>query len=332
MEIPQLSCTYPMRKSPHYDAIKDEFHEWFLSYVPFEDARRKNKVRATDYPYLAAVCWPASDRRRLWDIASLAGAFTERDGEYDSKRYGASLAQLRASAADTRARYVAVTDRRWGPLFTDIWQSFAEYVSAPQMARFAEVMATFLDGCIAFDERLMTDGAFTDVEDYLDARYLPLGQLIDHVMVEISLGIDLGEVLDEPALQAVVQADVERVAVYQDILSLRKDLSEGEDAENIVLVIARSRGCPLPEAIAEAIRVHDEKMARFDHLAERLAATSLGKQREVCLFVEGLRNFTAGLVEWTLYSARYTLEDNSRWHAQSDRRARSLTLDEGRSS
>src|SRR5262249_17451369 len=163
----------------------------------------KKKVRATDYPYLAAVCWPASDRRRLWDIAALACALTERDSEFDAERYGASLAKLRASAIDTRAHYASVTEPRWGPLFADIWHRFAEHVSARQMARFGEVIAAFLDGCVTYDERLMTHGAFTSVEDYLEARYLPLGQLPDHTMVEVSLGIDISDVLDEPALAAV---------------------------------------------------------------------------------------------------------------------------------
>jgi hypothetical protein len=322
LEIPRLTCPYPLWKSPHCDGIRDRFHEWFLSYAPFEGERRKKKVRATDYPYLAAVCWPASDRRRLWDIAALAGAFTERDSEYDAQRYGASRGKLSASAADVRAHFTTVTEPRWGPLFTDIWCRLAEHVPAPQLARFAEVTAAFLDGCIAYDEMLVRDGLFTHVEEYLDARYVPLGQLIDHMMVEISLGIDLGGVLAEPALQAVVRADVERVAVYQDILSLRKDLAEGEDAENIVLVIARSRNCPLPAAMAAACAVYDEKMARFDHLADRLAATPLGRRPDVRLFVAALRNFTAGLIEWTLYSARYTLRDASPWQARSHSIAR----------
>jgi len=317
MERPHLRCRYPMRMSPHYDEIGDGFHEWFLSYGPFGDQHRKARVRATDYPYLAAVCWPASDRRRLWDIAAMAGAFTERDGEYDAQRYGASQANLRASAADMRGHYTTVTEKRWGPLFTDIWHRFAEYVSAAQMARFAAVMATFLDGCIAYDQLLVAGDTFTCVEEYLAARYLPLGQLIDHVMIEISLGVDLADVLDEPAVRDVVRADVERVAVYQDILSLHKDLAEGEDAENIVLVIARADNCALPRAIAAARAIHNEKMARFDRLAERLGSTPLGREPDVARFVEGLRDFTAGLIQWTRHSARYTLAEASRWHIPS---------------
>jgi hypothetical protein len=317
MDIPRLTCAYPMRKSPDYEKLeKDRFHEWILSYAPFADERRRKKARATDYPYLTAVCWPACDARRLWDVSALVTVFNERDDEYDAERYGASLDKLRQSAVDVRAHYASVTEPRWGHLLADIWGSFAKYVPAPQMARFSQVVGSFLDGCIAYDEWLIEKGAFTRVEDYLEARYQPLGQLIDHVLVELSLGIDIGEVLEEPALAAVVRADVERVAVIQDILSLRKDLALGEDAENVVLVIARSRACPVSLALAEACGLYEEKMARFDALAEELTATSLGRERDVGLFVEGLRNFVAGLIEWTLHSARYTLKDKSGWHTQ----------------
>src|SRR5262249_41083183 len=141
MEMPRLSCSYPLRKSPHYESIKDEFHEWILSYGPFEDEQRKKKVTATDYPYLATVCWRACNRRRLWDIAALACALTERDSEYDAARHGASLGGFRASAADTRAHYRVVTEPRWGPLFADVWQSLSEYVPVRQMSRLADVVA-----------------------------------------------------------------------------------------------------------------------------------------------------------------------------------------------
>jgi hypothetical protein len=285
--------------------------------MPFDDERRLRKVEATDYLYLAAVCWPASDPRRLWDIAAFAGTFTERDSEFDADRYGGSQAALRASVADVRCQYDTVTEPRWGPLVAEIWQRNSEYLPPGQLDRQAQVVADFLEGCIAYDERLGTGGPLADVDEYLAARFLPLGQLVDHMAVEASLGIDLGDVIDEPALQAVIRADVERVAVYQDILSLRKDLALGEDAENIVFVIARAERCPLDKAVQAACRWYDDKMAHFDAQAARLADTALGRRPDVAQFVDGLRDFTAGLIEWTKYSARYTLKDASRWQYES---------------
>jgi hypothetical protein len=58
-------------------------------------------------------------------------------------------------------------------------------------------------------------------------------------------------------------------------------------------------------------------MARFDRLAERLGSTPLGREPDVARFVEGLRDFTAGLIQWTRHSARYTLAEASRWHIPS---------------
>ncbi|MCC2275494.1 hypothetical protein LKL35_08670 [Streptomyces sp. ET3-23] len=308
--MPALDFRYPVKLSLHYRPEPEDFYDWFFSYGLFND-RRQRKIRAKDYPYLAAAGWPASDRQCLRNITAISAALLERDDEWDGRRYGASIPLMQASLTDVLDPDRPPTETRWGPILTDIWRGFAEHVPPRQLRRFRHEVADYIRGCIAYDARLCEHGPFTTVDDYLAAREMPLGQYIDHIMVEISAGIDLGDVLDDPALQALKRADKDRVLLWQDYLSLKKEMADGEPDGNLVIVIARARHCTLQEAADTVRHQFEQSMNEFDRQVDQLKATPLGRRQDVRRFIEGLNNMTAGAGNWTTRSARYTLKDTS---------------------
>lgn len=311
--MPSLSFRYPVKVSPHHRrAQTEEFHDWLFSYGLFDDQQHK-KIKVKDYPYLAAAGWPASDPQCLWDIAAMCAALIERDDEWDGQRHGASTPPMQASLNDVLVPDQPPTETRWGPIFNDIWRGFAQHVPPCQLHRFRHVVADFLRGCMAYDAHLCWHGPFTDVEDYLAARDVPLGQYVDHVMVEISAGIDLEDALDDPALQRIKQSDNARVLLWQDYLSLQKELATGEHDENIVIVISRSRHCSLQEAVGIAHSMFEQRMIQFEKQVDHLSSTPLGRRQDVRRFIEGLNNFTSGAGDWTARSGRYTLKDTCPW-------------------
>ncbi|SDY97107.1 hypothetical protein SAMN05421504_10862 [Amycolatopsis xylanica] len=312
LEIPDLDRRYPLRRSPHYEAVADEFHAWFLDQGLFTTEKQRKAFVAKDYPYLVSIAWPACDRRTLWDFATLAAALSERDDEADAARAGASLGKLRASLADVQAHQSTSSERRWGPLLAKVWRSMLEYVSPQMMTRLADAISGYLEGCIAYDLKQIDGYRFGCVEDYLEIRRFTIAQRVDQVLTEISLGIDLGQARDDKLIKDLCDRDVERVIVYHDLLSLRKDLAEGE-TENIVLVIAGTEGCDLQEAVHRTCRLLDKKMDRYEESARKVRLSPLGWRDDVCLFVDGLNDFTSGLIEWATCSARYTMGETSQW-------------------
>lgn len=294
LTVPRIDRAYPVRQSPHYRDVVDDFHGWFLSHGLHDTPERRRSFVAKDYPYLVSIAWPACDQRLLWDIAAIAAALTERDDEYDRQR-------------QTKANPL------WVPLFKAVWSRFAHYVPVRQMSRLTDVVSAYSAGCAdQFDGNLIQSDISDPVTTYLSTRYFSVGQLIDHVLVEISLGIDIGDVLDDSLMAELVRLDVARVIACQDLLSLPKDLREGE-RDNLVLVIADSTGCSLQEAVDQAGDYLRTKMTDFDAQAARVLASPLGQRRDVRQFVKGLNDFTAGLIEWTSCSARYTGAATSTW-------------------
>ena len=308
LRIPQLKSRYPLKRSVHYESIRDECNEWFLSYGLIEREEHKRIFIEMDFPYLMSVVYPAATRRRLRDLCLLSAALTVRDDEVDRDRFGKGLELILAYLASTRSGYTS-GEPRWEPMMAEIWRSFAEYLSPQQVQRLTNSVEVYLEGCLGSIKKGAT---FSTIDEYLLLRRKSIGQGVDHVMVEVSLGIDLpSDVQDHPLFRGLNLCDIDRVIVYQDILSCKKELTT--EQENIVSVIASSRGCSLQEAVNLACERFQAEMSRFDRLCEQLKTSSLAEHRDVLRYAGGLHDFTAGLIEWTSRSVRYTRQCKSNW-------------------
>lgn len=285
MEMPVLDRSYPVRQSPHYRAVSTSFHRWMDVHGPYRTAAERNSFATKDYVYLASTAFPACDKRTLEEFAGVCATMTERDDDW----------------AD-----------HWNPLIATIWTSLSSHTDPRQMSRLAGAVSAYRDGCAEHDRKLIQGDIPRCVESYLISRRRTVGQLIDHVLVEISLGIDLSDSLTDPLMIELVRCDVERVIACQDVLSFPKELRDG-DQENLVAVIAAETGCTYEDAITQACVFFKDANARTDKAADAVLASELGRRRDVRQFVRGLNDFVAGLIEWTSCSSRYTGKATSTW-------------------
>lgn len=285
MEMPVLDRHYPVRQSPHYRTVAASFHRWMDVHGPHKTTTQRQSFAAKDYAYLASIAFPACDERLLWELSGVCATMSEQDDDW----------------AD-----------HWDPLIAEIWTRLASHVDPRQMSRLNSAVSSYREGCAEYERKLNQGDIPQHVVSYLQSRYLTIGQLIDHVLIEISLGIDLGDSRNDPLLADLVRNDVERVIACQDVLSLRKELHVGEQ-ENLVHVIAAEQGCSLAEATSQACVFFKDANARTDRAADAVLASPLGTRRDVRQFVRGLNDFVAGLIEWTSCSTRYTLAQHSVW-------------------
>ncbi|MEV6237245.1 terpene synthase family protein [Lentzea sp. NPDC051838] len=285
MEIPVLDRTYPVRQSPHYSATATDFHRWMAAKGPYRTPAALASFAAKDYVYLASIAFPACNERLLWEFSGVCATMSEQDDDW----------------AD-----------HWDPLIAEIWTRLASHIDPRQMSRLTDAVSAYKAGTEEYERKLIQGDIPQDVGSYLQSRYLTIGQLIDHVLIEISLGIDVSDSLSDPLMAELVRCDVERVIACQDVLSLHKELHAGEH-ENLVHVIAAETGCGRTEAVAQACVFFKDANARTDRAADAVLASPLGRRRDIRQFVRGLNDFVAGLIEWTSCSTRYTLADTSEW-------------------
>ncbi|SER99812.1 hypothetical protein SAMN05216188_11929 [Lentzea xinjiangensis] len=311
---PHLERRYPLKRSAHYDdGFADAVTDWFLSYDLLPGESERATLRRTNFSYVAGVCWPTADRRRLFDLACLTMALNVRDHEFDAYHRGRVEALTSPFLADLENGFTTRTDRRWSPVFADIRHRFHAYLPERSLRRLDHAIAEYLHGCITYDRNLLQRGRPRDTEQYLRWRHTTVGQHIDHRMIEISLGIDLPDhVLDDPRVRALCDLDVRRTILAQDILSVKKELLDHEQ-ENIVAVIALSRHCPLRDALDHATILYRQNMDLFDHIHRALAGSRTCGHDRTRRWLDALDDFHAGLLDWSTGSSRYTLLPESTW-------------------
>lgn len=315
---PRLRSRYPLRRSAHYhQGLADQVDNWFLSWGLLPDLRQQTVFRRTNHAYLAAVCWPAADRDTLCDLACLAAALMARDHEIDTAPHDEALRTARAFLTEVRTQYALPeaegADPRWAPVFTDLWHSLAARSSPRFMPRLADALADFLTGCLTYRHATAMSGQPRDLAHYMRTRRTTIAQRIDHLLTELSLGIELDEtVLTHPLMDRLLSLDVERTILVQDILSAPRELADGE-TENILAVLATEHRCTPAEALPKALRLYEQAMDAYDHTHSQLLRTPLSRQPHITAYLTALNDFNAGLIEWTTNSARYTRTPTDHW-------------------
>ncbi len=311
---PALPRRYPLKRSVHYDEdFARAVNDWFLSYDLLPDDAQRHALHATNFPYVTAVCWPACDRTCLFDLACLTVALNVRDHEFDTHHRGHVEQLTRNFLSDISSDCTRCTDQRWGPVFADIWHRLRTHLSPTLLARLGDTIADYLRGCVDYDRNVTTRGQPRSLEEYMTWRERTIGQAIDHRMIEISVDIDLPEhARAHPLVRHLTRIDIRRTILAQDILSVKKELLDGEQ-ENAVAVIATTQHCPLDEALDRARAHYETEMSRFDQAHRELLNSDPGQRADLRRWTTGLNDFHAGLLEWSTGSARYTLSQTSTW-------------------
>jgi Terpene synthase family 2, C-terminal metal binding len=307
---------YPLRQSRHYsEAFADAVNQRLLTSGAISPGRAENDLHHANWSYLASVCWPAADQRCLLDLACLAAALAIRDHEYDTDASAKAIGWAQAARTDLHSGFRLTSEPRWGPVFAQIWESLATYTPAPVMARLAAAIDRLLRGCVTDYERRLRRDTYTDLEDYLTIRRYTIGQPIDQVMCEISLGTGVEEhILTHPLTQHLLATDVDATIVAYDVMSLGRKLAHN-DRENIVTIMAELRNCTLEEALHAAEDLYTELMETYDLAHAALRSSPLATHPDLPGLLQALHDFNSGLLAWTTGSIRYTHATHAQWPA-----------------
>ena len=92
--------SHPARQGQHYQMLREEATDWFLSFNPFSDPTRIELLVKSDYPLLVTLAWPDADRDRARDLCALTATLAtwddEADDELDQDRAAAVTAELQS--------------------------------------------------------------------------------------------------------------------------------------------------------------------------------------------------------------------------------------------
>ncbi|MEV8096721.1 hypothetical protein [Kitasatospora sp. NPDC085879] len=294
---------HPARRGEHYRALQEELTGWLLSFGAFAPDRADLFVKS-DYPLLATLAWPDADRSKARDICALAATLASWDDEADDEREEDRAGAVAAELRSLRGGFSG-TQTKWEPLYRSILEGFAARMPARQFIRFTGCLERYIEGCLHWAGLQLTAPTTADVEEYARNRHLTVGQPIDMVLVEYALGIDLDDdILQDATVRRLQTAHVDYVWLMQDLLSYRKEVATGATS-NIITVLAASGGGDVQAAVDQTHHVLRTKISDFEAACAELGHSPLGDRRELQRYIQGLKDFTSGFVQWTIRSPRY---------------------------
>lgn len=144
--------------------------------------------------------------------------------------------------------------------------------------------------------------------DYIPARdAINCLRSVCFVFIELAGGFNLpGKSWCRPEMQMLVNLATRIVSNHHDLLSGLRELSN-EMPMNLPAVIAHEQEVTLAEAFSRVAMMADRDMQEFVTLASRFAAMNAG--RPELDYVEGLKAWIRGNLDWSLTTGRYRVGD-----------------------
>lgn len=314
---PLLMGTQPLAGAainPCHAVVEQQNIAWVLHHSPgiAEDANKLHRLQLARFSRLAAFTYPRVGCDELALICNWITWLFFHDDCYcdDSDVEELPLARMHAVAlAVLRGRHVPGPGD--GPLLhmlADLRRRMAAYTSPEWLGRFIADVDRYLQS-----NRWEAENRRNDVSPPL-AAYVKMRRYTG-AMDTVFDCIELGEHLHlDPALRDHTAISSLRlmanncVCWANDIFSVDKELLEN-NAHNLVFVLRNEYGLTLPEAVEQAVAMHDAELRAFDGSAAHLPdlRREFGEEMAAAarIYVAGLRSWMRGNQAWSWETPRY---------------------------
>lgn len=320
--LPKLYMPWPARLSPDLDDARDHAREWARELGMFDSdgpaGWTEEHYERSDFPHFVALVHPDARGEPLnamtcfyiWSFYYddvFFRTFTPRGDLVGARAYVARLPAFMPLEGEPTEMPRNPVERG----LADAWSRIAPTMSLTWRERFGRHIQ---DMCEAWLWELANavESRIADPIDYVEMRRRTGGAHWLNDFVEFGLGIELpARVYDARPIRVLNDISCDTILLRNDILSLRKELEQGE-CNNAVLVTMALLACDVQAAVEI---VSDVVTARLQ-LAEHVIATELAEMFDehalapderatVLAYVQGLRDGLAGDFQWETGTGRY---------------------------
>jgi hypothetical protein len=185
----------------------------------------------------------------------------------------------------------------------DLRQRLLALASPIHFERFADRLEELFAGNVA--EAQDRDRAqIPDVASYMQLREVTIGLQVMFALSELLEGFSLPErVREHPALRRLATRTSKIVGWANDLFTYEKEIIQGE-LHNLVLVLMNEHRMSIAEAVAAAVRLHDDEVRGFLKEVDQLPSFGMA-DASVQRFVEMLRCWIRGHLDWAHETGRY---------------------------
>ncbi|MGI5467337.1 isoafricanol synthase [Streptomyces sp. CA-132043] len=311
-----LAIPFPAQLNPGVEVARRHTLGWLHGYGMLCGAAATQEYDALRLDRLMAYFYPEADAARLALATDFNAWFFLFDDQFDGE-----LGQCPDSVAHFVDRVMRTMDETPdllpeepdSPLvsgYRDIWQRITAGAPRAWQLRFQGHWERYL-GAYHWEAQNRTRKGVLSLDQYLKGRRDSIGVQPCLDFAERCGGYVLPrELHGRPPLAELRRLTAEVVIYVNDIVSVDKELAAG-DVNNSVIILQRSTGCTLDQAVRRIVRTCNARVEQFQQIAATLPATlrELGMPADVhdhvAHYAWSMRNLMTGNLVWSQETPRY---------------------------
>lgn len=305
--LPSLFCPFPSAVSPYAQVVDEATIAWAREFRLLDEPAVAERLQCVGVGWLVSRTMPYTGRDGLQLLADWCTWLFLQDDQCDERGVGRAPDQLRAKHAlslDLLRGVAQTPDDADGAALVNLRDRMLRIGSADWMDRFAHTLSDSFEGSI-WEAENRSRGVTPNVAAYMHQRAATGGLLTLLVLNEIADSNLLSRVVREhPVVKSLTRCTVNAVCWSNDIVSLAKELKQG-DVHNLVLALRNEYGLTLSEALYRAAALHDAQVREFLDLQRQLPAFGVDADKSLQRYVESLRFWMRGNLDWSFASGRY---------------------------
>jgi hypothetical protein len=309
-----IELPFPARVNPHAAAARAQSQWWVREQRLVSRPAAARRFAEADFAQFAAQTYPAVAQPALFLIADWFAWLFLLDDQFDDGLVGRDPERVKSLMADVMALLDAPVD---GPspialdaappiitAFADLWRRTARTTTAHWRRRFADhVVAGGLAAFWEADNRV--SGRIPDVHEYVEQRRHTGAIYVCMDLIEPLHGIELPpQVYQDPAFQGALQAACDVVCWTNDLYSLDKERSLGEN-HNLVCVVEHHLGLGRAAAVDRVVADIDARTRDYESCELGAARCHPEYERELAVCLDGMRSWMRGNLDWSASTPRY---------------------------
>ncbi|MEU8955172.1 germacradienol/geosmin synthase Cyc2 [Streptomyces sp. NPDC048518] len=325
--IPDLYMPFPLRLNPGLDAAREQLVGWTHAMgMLSEGVWDEDKLAANDLPLCSAGLDPDGTQEAL-DLSSQWLAW----GTYGDDYYPLVFGHRRdlAAARLSTERLVACMPLEGEPAqvpanamergLVDLWVRTTRAMTDEQREPLRHAVRIMVESWVweVFNQLY---NRVPDPVDYLEMRRATFGSDLTLSLCRMGHGPSVPpEIYRSGPVRSLENAAIDYAMLVNDIFSYQKEIEYEGEIHNGILVVQNFFGCDYAGGLRVIHDLTTQRMQQFEHVAVHEFPAlyedfGLAREARTALdgYVEDLRNWMAGIVNWHRGCRRYGAADLAR--------------------
>ncbi|MFZ3567491.1 germacradienol/geosmin synthase Cyc2 [Streptomyces sp. BH097] len=318
--IPDIHMPFALSLNPELDGARERLLPWAHRMgILGEGVWDEDKLRAYDLPLCAAGLDPDGSAEAL-DLSSQWLAWGTYGDDYYPLIFGHRRDPAAAKACTARlSDCMPVNGEEIPPPAGAMERGLADLWRRTTAAMTPEQRRTLKDSVEVMTESWVWEVAgqlqnrVPDPVDYLEMRRATFGSDLTLSLCRMGHGPAVPpEIYRTGPVRALENSAVDYACLLNDVFSYQKEIEYEGEIHNAVLVVQNFFGADYPTAVGIVNDLMTKRMRQFEHIVEHELPVlyedfALDREARAALdgYVEDLRNWTAGILNWHANVDRY---------------------------